>query len=104
MGKASRGKRDRRFEREHPKPFRHMDLASASADCGRPYNRNFVKRTQCKVCEMDVILHCSSCEIQITGCLCTAVERMSPDELRQFREQVRRKQARDAGLILPSEN
>lgn len=101
MGKASRRKKDRRFEREHPKPFRHMDLAAATNECGRGYNRNFVIRTQCKVCEMDVMLHCSNCEIQITGCLCTAVERMSDDDFRTFREEVQKKKAREAGLVLP---
>lgn len=104
MGKASRGKRDRRFERKHPKPFKHMAIPEANAECKRPYSRHNLVRTLCKVCEMDVMLHCSDCEIQITGCLCTAVERMTPEDLHRFKEQVAQRRAREAGLRLPYEN
>jgi hypothetical protein len=50
---------------------------------------------------MDVYLHCDECQIQITGCLCTAIDRMDDRELAQFKQQIAERRAREAGLILP---
>lgn len=69
--------------------------------CKNKWRKEAAVHTQCAVCEMDVYLHCSDCQIQITGCLCVAVGKMSDDELRQFKELIRRKAAKEAGLILP---
>lgn len=104
MGKSSRAKRDRRFERNHPKPFRHMDIPTADTECGRKWDKKKAVLTTCAVCEMQVYLHCSDCNIQVTGCLCVAVERMSPEELQQFKEQIKRKRAQEAGIVLPFDN
>lgn len=101
MGKASRAKRDRRFERKHPKPFKHADIPGADAECGRPYDKTKVVRTNCAVCEMNVFLHCADCQIQITGCLCTAVERMNQADFAQFKEELAKRKAKEAGIILP---
>lgn len=101
MGKRSRMIRDRREGKHLPKPFRRMDTAAAVKECGRPFDKNKVTRTECKVCDMTVILHCSDCEIQITGCLCSAMERMSDEEFADFKRQIEEKKAREAGLILP---
>lgn len=103
MGRASRGKRDKRFERNHPKPFKHADVVKATEACGRPYDKNAIKRAKCAVCEMDVMLHCADCEIQITGCLCTAVERMNQADFAQFKHELQLRKAKEAGIILPYE-
>lgn len=101
MGKASRSKRERRFN--PPKPFKQTDVVQATETCGRPYDRNAARRTKCPVCDMDVFLHCGDCEIQITGCLCTAVNRMNEHDLRQFKIELQKRKAKEAGLILPYE-
>lgn len=104
MGRASRGKKDRRFQRNHPKPFQHMALSDVAETraCGRPYHRSTVKRDICPVCEVSVFLHCADCEIQITGCLCTAIARMTPDDLARFKSEVAARRARETGLIIPN--
>lgn len=106
MGKASRTKRERRESRlsGKPQPFERMDTAQAVRKCGRAFDKNKVARVKCKVCDMDVILHCTDCEIQITGCLCSAMERMSDEEFAQFKQQIERKRLQSKGLWLPGAN
>lgn len=101
MGKASRRKRERRARL--PKPFQRMSLGDIIEKhaCPRPYSKIHVKRDICPVCEMDVYLHCGDCLIQITGCLCTAVDRMSTEELHEFQAEIRRRRAKESGIILP---
>lgn len=99
MGRKSREKRERRMAK--PKRFECMDTPDATAKCGRPYDRNASVRTVCAVCDMSVFLHCGDCQIQITGCLCTAIERMDEREYAEFKKMVQEKKAREAGLIIP---
>lgn len=58
-------------------PFAHMDLAAAQAECGRP---KVIIFDICKKCDQKVGLHCDSCKIQVTGCLCTELERFGENE------------------------
>lgn len=101
MGKASRRKRERQIARRRPE-FKRMDLGEANEVCGH-IGMSRALRAQCPRCDMAVYLHCRDCEIQVTGCLCSAVERMSPEELGRFRDEIRKKKARAAGLVLPEE-
>lgn len=104
MGKASRAKRDKRRRSAKPVRFRTMETSKAVKECGRPYDRSKVKQTKCPACDMTVILHCTDCEIQITGCLCTAMERMSDEEFADFKRQIQEKKAKQSGLWLPGMN
>lgn len=98
MGKASRRKKERRFK---PTRFPAMNIPDANEKCGKIYNKNRVARTECPTCEFAVFLHCDNCKIQITGCFCTAKERMTDEDYKEFVRQVRAKKARESGLILP---
>lgn len=101
MGRASRGKAERRELRK--KGFKRLDMEQAVEICG-PWDRNRAVRSLCPACEMDVFLHCDDCKIQITGCLHSAVERMSTEDLKRFKAEIEKRRAREAGLILPGED
>lgn len=53
------------------------DTLDADRECGK---RRQIHSRQCPVCKRTVMLHCSECLLQVTGCLCTMVERMGPVE------------------------
>lgn len=93
---------------KRPQRFANKGLNEiAPEDCERPYSKQSAVRTQCPVCEWDLFLHCIDCKIQITGCLCTAIERMNQDDLREFMAQLderRRREAIAKGLWTPENN
>lgn len=53
------------------------DLPDADRECGK---RRAVHKVPCGACKRKVMLHCGECRIQVTGCLCTLIERMGPIE------------------------
>ena len=64
-----------------PERYRSMDLKGAQEICGHP---NTLLSRACPVCRWAIILHCPECTIQITGCRCTAEERMAPADFEAF--------------------
>lgn len=92
-----------------------MDMRAAGAECsGSP-----LLRSQCKACGMAVMLHCSGCQIQVTGCACLAIERYGVQEARkmlggdvvdkalrwqQDQEEKAKDEASRAGLWVPGRN
>lgn len=52
-------------------PFERAELRDANRDCGMQR----LKPAQCGACGQKVLLHCDNCQLQVTGCWCTAVER-----------------------------
>lgn len=50
-----------------------MEMAQANEQCGPRPNMQY--RATCPKCDSAVILHCRNCNIQVTGCLCTEVDR-----------------------------
>lgn len=91
-----------------PKPerFVSMEIHAADRECGK---RRQLHKRQCPPCKMQVMLHCDQCMIQITGCLCTMVERFGHEEaLRQLTQQYGFRQAKKrlkrAGLWTPNSN
>lgn len=62
--------------------------------------------TACPCCTMRVVLHCSDCKVQVTGCLCTEYARFGEDEawkraVARWGEDAARKRAEQAGLWVP---
>lgn len=53
------------------------DVLDADREC--PQSRHLDK-VRCPICKRPVYLHCSSCKIQITACLCTLIHRLEPLE------------------------
>lgn len=100
MGRASRAKAAARELRKTG--FKRLEMAQAVEICG-PWDRNRAVRDKCPRCDGEVFLHCDGCKIQITGCLCSAVERMSDEDLRRFRDEIQKRKAREAGLVLPGD-
>lgn len=83
--------------------FPSMDVVNANNECK---TRDGYVFDQCPTCKMRVGLHCSGCKIQITGCLCTEVDRFGQDEawrkaVERFGEEMARERYRNAGLYVP---
>lgn len=86
-----------------------MDASEAHDQCG-PKNALEMVFDRCPKCKVKVGLHCAECRIQITGCLCTEVDRFGNDEawlraVDRFGEELAKEHYREAGLWVPgSEN
>lgn len=52
--------------------FPAMDMAQANNECR---NRRLQQRDKCPKCDSPVLLHCGQCKVQVTGCICTEVDR-----------------------------
>lgn len=52
--------------------FEKAALPEANEGCGLPA----MYAETCPACERKVILHCDSCKVQVSGCLCTLKERL----------------------------
>lgn len=83
--------------------FTSMDQGAANDECR---SRNAQVFDQCPSCKQRVALHCSTCKIQVTGCLCTEVDRFGNDEawkraVERWGEEMARDQYRSAGLYVP---
>lgn len=52
--------------------FVSMDMAKANEQCS---SRRLQQRDTCGKCDSPVIVHCAQCMIQVTGCVCTEVDR-----------------------------
>lgn len=86
-----------------PDRFMSMDVTDANAECRTRGDYEF---TNCPKCKLRVGLHCSTCKIQVTGCLCTEYERFGNDvawqrAVERFGEEMAREKARAAGLWVP---
>lgn len=62
----------------HNKGFKRMALPEAKKECNTKLD-SYV-RAECNRCEMAVMLHCSDCNIQITGCFCSDEDRFGKNE------------------------
>ena len=60
-------------ETERTERYRSMDMVQANEECGDRPRQQY--SAVCPKCSTTVILHCHNCEIQVTGCLCTEVDR-----------------------------
>ena len=69
------------------------NTTAADQECGQ--RRSLVRR-DCGACTRPVMLHCSRCTIQVTGCLCTLLERKDRHEVyKMLARQVGQNKARD---------
>lgn len=72
------------------------DVLDADRECSHP--RSVVKK-RCAVCHRPAMLHCSSCNIQVTACMCTIIQRMEPLEAyKTLAKQLGQNKAREAML------
>lgn len=58
-----------------------MDMGAANDECGIRFRQQV--KTICPRCDSTVMLHCGNCKIQVTGCLCTEVDRYGNSEAMQ---------------------
>lgn len=85
-----------------------MDQAAANSECSSRSSQIFVN---CPKCDGRVGLHCDRCKIQITGCMCTEIDRFGTeaegiaqiyDRLAQrVGDEAAREQLKKAGLWIP---
>lgn len=83
--------------------FPWKDMADANAECAR---RDCVDFTNCPNCKLRIGLHCLDCKIQVTGCLCTEIDRFGEDEtwkraVERFGAELARQHYARAGLFVP---
>lgn len=83
-----------------------MDMAKANEECGPKPRAQY--KAYCPVCEGPVMLHCPDCKIQVTGCLCTEIERFGSADgikriLDKYGEEEGKARLRAAGLWVPEE-
>ena len=69
-------------------------------------SRDSFQGEKCPQCSISILLHCSDCKIQVTGCLCTEVDRFGEDEawkraVERFGDELARERYRAAGLWVP---
>lgn len=84
--------------------YEAMEMAVANDQCRE---RDSQQRRTCPQCQLPIMLHCSTCKIQVTGCLCTEIDRFGQDEawkraVEMFGEELARDRYRHAGLYVPS--
>lgn len=83
--------------------FVSMALPEAVKACGRQQEPIF---ENCGACDQRVALHCDNCRIQVTGCLCTEIDRFGENEAikrmidREGYEQTKERLAK-AGIVIP---
>jgi hypothetical protein len=85
--------------------FVAMEQGAAMRECSSSIESRVL--AQCPACSQQVYLHCSTCKIQTTGCLCTEVDRFGNDEAwkracERFGEEMARERYREAGLYVPT--
>lgn len=91
-------------ERRKPKGrFEWMEMSDAAQECNTQRQQ---VGANCPACQLRVILHCTLCQIQVTACLCSTVDKWGQDEafrrmVEQFGEEITREHYRRAGLIIP---
>ena len=72
--------------------FVRMELPQAQDECRQGDN---YETDRCGKCSMTVLLHCSTCKIQVTGCFCSEVDRFGTSEaLERMIERVGEEEAR----------
>ncbi len=86
--------------------FIAMDMIEAKNECNRTDQVTF---TNCPKCRYRVGLHCSDCHLQVTGCLCTEIERFGNDEawlrsVERFGLEFAKERFRMAGLWVPGDD
>lgn len=75
--------------------FASMEMAEANNQCS---NRKLQQRDKCPKCDSPVIVHCAQCMIQVTGCVCTEVDRFGSQA-----ENIKSIYDRMAGQVGPDE-
>jgi len=60
-----------------PGGFEWADVVDADRECSR---KRTPTKKRCAICNRPVMLHCTACNIQITACLCTIIQRLEPLE------------------------
>lgn len=85
-----------------------MDMAQANKECRF---RNMQVRNTCGKCDSPIILHCDGCKVQVTGCICTEVDRFGSQAERikeifdkqaeMFGEEEARRRMQKAGFWVP---
>lgn len=83
--------------------YESMTLDKANDECR---SRDSMDFQNCPECKMRVGLHCSDCKVQVTGCLCTEMDRFGQDEAwrracERFGEDLARQHYLKAGLLIP---
>jgi hypothetical protein len=83
-------------------------VADANKECGVRQGTHF---TNCPKCQHRIALHCPNCKIQITGCLCTEIDRFGKEAegiaiiyermAKQVGDEEARKMLSKAGLWVP---
>lgn len=94
--------------------FESADMITANRECGVRPGKQMPAR--CENCNRPVILHCGDCKVQVTGCICTEVDRFGKDEaflkeVERLKEELgevvakaeARKRMQDAGFWLPGD-
>lgn len=86
------------------KRFEALPLSEIHQGCSRRLQD--LVFANCGACSLRVGLHCSDCNIQVTGCLCTEYERFGNDEawkraVERYGEELAKEKARSAGLWVP---
>lgn len=81
-----------------------MDMGAANHECR---SRDALVFDTCGKCKRQVGLHCAECKIQVTGCLCTEIDRFGNDVAWQkacerYGEELARQHYRQAGLYVPT--
>lgn len=72
------------------------DVLDADRECSQ---RRALTKKRCTICRRPVMLHCSSCDIQVTACMCTIIHRMEPLEAyKTLAQQLGQTKAREAML------
>jgi len=72
------------------------DVTDADHECNQ---RRAATKVRCDVCKRPVMLHCSTCKIQVTACLCTIIKRLEPLEaFRLLAKQLGQTKAREVML------
>jgi hypothetical protein len=105
--------RERERARQIREPFVGMDINDANRECSANVKpgtlgreREQTKFTSCPACQSRVGLHCFTCKIQVTGCLCSEYKRYGQDvawqrAVARWGEAAARQRAEMAGLWVP---
>lgn len=88
------------------KPYEFADSHKANRECGVKPGQQLP--STCPRCKRRVILHCAGCEVQISGCICTEVDRFGEDEAwqratKRWGDKLARERMGEAGFWTPNE-
>lgn len=88
--------------------YASMDMGKANEECRA---RDQIIRSTCPKCDSPIMLHCNGCKIQVTGCVCTEVDRFGTEgerikeifdrQAEMFGEDEARRRMQQAGFWIP---